>query len=89
MPGHRLHVAALQGFPWQALAFGVGLTGDADARWRERIGNAVPPPAAAAVASVMGRSILAARQGITFQLSYQPIWVQPLAAALSLAHGIA
>ena len=37
----------------------------------------------------MGRSILAARQGITFQLSYQPIWVQPLAAALSLAHGIA
>lgn len=88
-PFTTLELAALQGFPWQALAFGGGLTGDADARWRERIGNAVPPPAAAAVASVMGRSILAARQGITFQLSYQPIWVQPLAAALSLAHGIA
>lgn len=52
-------------------------------------GNAVPPPAAAAVASVMGRAILAARAGVTFDLSYQPVWVQPIASALSLGFGLA
>ena len=83
-PFTTLELAALQGFPWQALAWGGGLFGDADARHRERIGNAVPPPAAAAVASVMGRAILQARAGITFQLSAEPVWVQPLAIALSV-----
>ena len=86
-PFTTLELAALQGFPWQALAYGGGLWGDADARHRERIGNAVPPPAAAAVASVMGRAILQARAGVTFQLSAEPVWVRGLAAALSIADG--
>jgi len=83
-PFTTLELAALQGFPWQALAYGGGLFGEADARHRERIGNAVPPPAAAAVASVMGKAILQARAGVTFQLSAEPVWVQPLAIALSM-----
>ena len=84
-PFTTLELAALQGFPWQALAFGGGLHGQSDARHRERIGNAVPPPAAAAVAGVMGRAILQARAGITFVLSAEPVWVQPLAIALSVS----
>ena len=86
-PFTTLELAALQGFPWQALAYGGGLSGNADARHRERVGNAVPPPAAAAVASVMGKAILQARAGVTFQLSAEPVWVRGLAAALSIADG--
>src|SRR6202049_1967449 len=49
---------------------------------RERIGNAVPPPGPAAIAGVMGRPLLAAWSGETFQLSSEAIWVRPIAAAL-------
>lgn len=87
-PFTTLEMAALQGFPWQALAFGGGLDGKSDAKHRERIGNAVPPPAATAMASVIGRAILAARAGVTFELSMEPVWVQPLATALSLPVGM-
>ena len=83
-PFTTLELAALQGFPWWVLAYGGGLDGNADARHRERIGNAVPPPASAAVASVMGRAILQARAGVSFVLSAEPVWVRPLAAALSM-----
>lgn len=87
-PFTTLEMAALQGFPWAALGFGGGLDGKSDAKHRERIGNAVPPPAAMAMASVMGRAILAARAGVTFELSMEPVWVQPLATALSLPVGM-
>lgn len=60
--------------------------GDSDSAWRERIGNAIPPAAAQAIASEMGRTLLLARSGATFQLSAAPIWVRPLAVALSVAH---
>lgn len=56
-----------------------------DGEWRERIGNAVPPPAAAAIAGVMGTTLLLAWSGETFVLSNQPIWVQPVAVALTAA----
>ncbi len=60
------------------------LDGLSDAAWRERIGNAVPPDAAQAIADTMGRTLLMAWSGETFRLSAEPIWVQPIAMALSV-----
>jgi site-specific DNA-cytosine methylase len=63
------------------------LDGLSDSAWRERIGNAVPPAAAEAIASVMGTTLLLAWSGETFMLSAAPIWVRPVAVALSVAQG--
>jgi site-specific DNA-cytosine methylase len=60
------------------------LDGKSDSRWREAIGNCVPPAAAKAIADVMAQTLLLARTGQTFQLSAQPIWVRPLARAISV-----
>lgn len=59
--------------------------GLSDSAWRERIGNAVPPPAAQAIAGEMGRTLLLAWSGETFQLSSTPVWVRPIAVALRTA----
>lgn len=60
------------------------LAGRADAGWRERIGNAVPPAAAAAIAGVIGRARLGAWAGESFALSALPIWVRPAAVAVAV-----
>lgn len=60
------------------------LEGLSDSAWRERIGNAVPSDAAAAIASVMGHTLLLAATGQTFMLSNTPIWVRPIAIGLSV-----
>lgn len=60
------------------------LDGLSDQAWRERIGNAVPPDAAEAVGEVMGTTLLLAETGETFMLSATPIWVRPVALALTL-----
>ena len=60
------------------------LDGLSDAAWRERIGNAVPPDAAQAIASTMGTTLLLAWSGTGFMLSSVPIWVRPVAVALSV-----
>lgn len=60
------------------------LDGRSDKSWREAIGNAVPRKAAKAIGTVMGQTILLARTGETFVLGSTPIWVQPLAVALSV-----
>jgi len=60
------------------------LDGTSHSGWRERIGNAVPPPAAAAIASVMGQTLLLARAGESFALSAIPVWVRPVATALAV-----
>ncbi|TAL63693.1 MAG: DNA cytosine methyltransferase [Burkholderiaceae bacterium] len=60
------------------------LDGLSDSAWRERIGNAVPPKAAKAIAEVMARTLLAARSGTTFLMDDQPIWVRPIALAITL-----
>ncbi len=52
------------------------LDGLSDSDWRERIGNAVPPAAAEAIAGVMGTTLLLAEAGETFMLSNTPIWVR-------------
>ncbi len=60
------------------------LDGLSDQAWRERIGNAVPPDAAQAIAEVMFRTLLAAFSGETFLISNEPVWVRPVAAAIAL-----
>lgn len=60
------------------------LHGSSDKVWREGIGNAVPRRAAKAIGTVMGQTILLARAGETFVLGSTPIWVRPLAMAVSV-----
>lgn len=81
-PFTTLELAALQSLidPEEMLE----LDGLSDQAWRERIGNAVPSLAAEAIAHVMGETLLLAWAGETFTLSSQPVWVKPIAAALSL-----
>ncbi len=85
-PFTTLELAALQGLvdPEEQLE----LDGLSDIGWRERIGNAVPPPAAQAIASVMGHALLLAWSGETFSLGSTPIWVRPVAVALAVRGGI-
>lgn len=63
------------------------LDGGSDQAWRERIGNAVPPDAAEAIADVMGTTLILAAMGETFVLSAMPIWVQPVAIAIAMSQG--
>lgn len=81
-PFTTLELAALQGLvdPQEDLQ----LDGRSDSAWRERIGNAVPSPAAAAIASVMGETLLLAWAGETFALGATPIWVRPVAVAAAV-----
>ncbi|RQI06459.1 DNA cytosine methyltransferase [Pseudomonas aeruginosa] len=82
-PFTTLELAALQSLvdPEEQLI----LDGLSDSDWRERIGNAVPPAAAEAIAGVMGTTLLLAEAGETFMLSNMPIWVRPVAVALSVS----
>lgn len=63
------------------------LHGNSDQAWRERIGNAVPRKAAKAMGEEIGRAILLARAGESFQLSNTPIWARPIATALGVRGG--
>ncbi|MDH1629312.1 DNA cytosine methyltransferase [Pseudomonas mosselii] len=82
-PFTTLELAALQSLvePEEQLE----LDGLSDQAWRERIGNAVPPAAAEAIAHVMGTTLLLAAQGETFMLNAMPVWVRPVAVGLSVA----
>jgi hypothetical protein len=82
-PFTTLELAALQSLidPEEYLE----LDGLSDSDWRERIGNAVPPDAAAAIAEEMGRTLLLAWSGETFALGSTPIWVRPVVIGLSVA----
>lgn len=81
-PFTTLELAALQGLvdPEEDLV----LDGASHTAWRERIGNMVPPPAARAIAGVMGTALLLAWSGQTFALGSTPIWVRPLAIAAAV-----
>jgi len=83
-PFTTLELAALQSLVDPDEVFGFDLDGKSDSAKRERIGNAVPPDAAKAIASVMGETLLLVWSGSTFQLSAQSIWVKPFAVALSV-----
>lgn len=94
-PFTTLELAALQSFIDPEEYFAPGgpagqgeryvLAGNSDQRWREAIGNAVPRKAAKAIGTVMGQTILLARNGETFLLGSTPIWVQPMVTALAVA----
>jgi site-specific DNA-cytosine methylase len=90
-PFTTLELAALQSLvdPEEHLE----LHGLSDQAWRERIGNAVPPAAAQAIAEEIGRTLLLAWTGQTFALGSTPIWVRDVALALTMPganeHGMA
>ncbi|MBT9575101.1 MAG: DNA cytosine methyltransferase [Pseudomonas umsongensis] len=85
-PFTTLELAALQSLVEPEEMF--ELDGLSDQAWRERIGNAVPPAAAEAIAHVMGTTLLLAEAGETFMLSSMPIWVQPVAVGLSVSQQV-
>lgn len=82
-PFTTLELAALQSLV-DPNEIGFDLDGNSDSAKRERIGNAVPPDAAKAIADVMGQTLLLAWSGEKFQLSDQPIWVKPIVVALTV-----
>jgi len=84
-PFTTLELAALQSLiePEEYLE----LDGLSDQAWRERIGNAVPPDAAVAIAEVMGTTLMLAETGETFMLSSTPVWVRDVAVALTVTQG--
>lgn len=75
-PLTTLELAALQGFPTKVDGEWLKLDGDSHKAWRQRIGNAVPPPAAEAIARNCAATLAAAANG-EFILSSEAIWVDP------------
>jgi site-specific DNA-cytosine methylase len=76
-PLTTLELAALQGFPLTMPdGSALKLAGNSDARWRERIGNAVPPPAAEAIAEEILLTLMMNGRD-EWQLSTKGIWVTP------------
>lgn len=77
-PLTTLELAALQGFPTVVDGKPLKLDGDASGRWRERIGNAVPPPAAQAIAERMLVCLLQADLGgFSLASTDTPVWIAP------------
>ena len=81
-PLTTLELAALQGYP--VTDEGFRLEGRSHSSWRNRIGNSVPPPTAAAIAATMLHTLLLSDAGAGFALSSLPVWVRPIATAISV-----
>jgi site-specific DNA-cytosine methylase len=81
-PLSTLELAALQGFPLIVRGEPLKLAGTSHSKWRERIGNAVPAPAARAIAEKMLIALAESSLG-TFSLSSDAVWVLPEAEARS------
>ena len=76
-PLTTLELAALQGLPMQfADGTPLVLDGKSDAKWRERIGNMVPVPAAQAIGEQILKCLLAS-ENKEFTLGDTKIWVNP------------
>lgn len=75
-PMTTLELAALQGFPTEIDGRHLVLAGRSHKDWRQRIGNAVPPPAAQAIAMACAATLQAAADG-AFLMSALPVWVAP------------
>lgn len=73
-PLSTLELAALQGFPTWHRGDWLKLDGESHKEWRQRIGNAVPPPAAEAIARECRKTLEAARAG-RLHFGSTPTWV--------------
>lgn len=73
-PLTTLELAALQGLPTKIDGEWLQLAGGSKARWRKRIGNAVPPPTAEAIARTIWRTLEASQAGILL-MGGEPVWV--------------
>ena len=80
-PMTTLELAALQGFPTKIGGEWLRLEGGSHKRWRQRIGNAVPPPAARAIAVSCLRTLEAAHNE-GFLMCGQPVWVAPRSVSI-------
>ena len=75
-PLTTLELAVLQGFdPWRNGDW-LQLTGRSHQAWRQRIGNAIPPPAAEAIGRSALATLSASREG-SYLMSAAPVWVSP------------
>lgn len=75
-PLTTLELAAIQGFPLTVRGAPLKLSGESHSGWRERIGNAVPPPAARAIAERMLVTLAESSIG-AFSMSSEQLWVLP------------
>jgi site-specific DNA-cytosine methylase len=75
-PMTTLELAALQSFPMWHQGDWLKLHGENKAAWRQKIGNAVPPMTAKAIAETIARSLDASLHG-AFLMAGEPVWVQP------------
>lgn len=73
-PMTTLELAALQGFPTRVDGEWLELAGGSHKRWRQRIGNAVPPATAEAIASACAATLEASESGGMI-LSSNEVWV--------------
>jgi site-specific DNA-cytosine methylase len=81
-PLTTLELAVLQGFPATIDGHPLQLAGNASSAWRERIGNAVPPPAAEAIATKMLVALMQADHEAFTLSGESAVWVQePVVAA--------
>ena len=83
-PLTTLELAAIQGFPTKVNGEWLKLSGNSHKAWRQRIGNAVPPPAAEAVAREMLKTLNASANG-ELLMSSTSIWVAPVLEPRSAA----
>ncbi len=75
-PLTTLELAVIQSFPIIVNGQPLKLAGNSDARWREAIGNAVPPKAAKGMAEVALMALLMSREA-AWELTEREIWVSP------------
>jgi len=75
-PMTTLELAVLQGFPAKLRGKWLRFTGNSHKAWRQRVGNAVPPPTAKAIATNCAATLAASAAG-SMILSSEAIWVAP------------
>lgn len=75
-PLTTLELGVLQSFPAMIDGKPLVLAGTSHTRWREAIGNAVPPLAALHIAAQLLRALLISALG-AFEMSNSPVWVAP------------
>lgn len=89
-PLTTLELAALQGLPTELDGEPLVLAGTSSTAWRERIGNAVPPPAARAIAEQALIALVEESKGAMLLRADGAVWVRQRArGVLAMRHFIA